>query len=450
MRRREPQQQIEPQYPLHQEAFAFLEQCSRSRFDFTSAEAPNPSNSKISPPSKILALMREVDFQDLMEVRGESRGEQQTLQECVNFFNRRGIRCDGGSVSLSDGILSALDHVYTALGLNADKKILVLTPTFGYYFKQFRVRNIGFETLATKAENNFLPNLKELEEKIVRTGVKALLLCYPNNPTGAVMTEEYARAIADIAKRHEVFIISDEAFMNNSLTQKKHFPIAAIGGDILEHSITITSASKSMFIGVKTGFCVGRRDLIQSFEKLGGYPTRHSQKIVAASLEDSDENREYLEKCRDYYLQNIHLIEEKISKLNQKFSQQFSEEKIYVKPLIANPDAANVYMLDFSGLRGKIHNGKPLSTGLDISRFLLEEASVGTVPGECFLFEQDKMLVRVTLNNSAQEMAQAFDSISLATEKIQNAPARSLSRSNGEAFSATVATLTTQPASKQR
>lgn len=420
-----------------QEAFAFLPECLGSRFDMTSAEALHPKRSGIALPNKVMASLGELDFDSLIRVPGKSRGEDFAIQECTNFFNRHGIRCLQENVSLNDNILSALEHIYAEIGLNESKKILVPTPTFGYYFSQFRSKNIGVATIVTTAENNFLPNPEELEKAIVESGATALLLCYPNNPTGAVMTEECARAIFEISERHNIFVISDEAFLNNSLSEKIHFPIAAIPG-MLERSFTVTSAAKSMFVGQATSFCVSRPDIISGFTRLGGYPTKQSQKIMTAAIEDSPENRDYLARCRDYYLENIGVIESKLTYLNAKFSEQFDANATYVKPFISRPDATNVYLLDFSGLRGKKYGDTIMDSGLDVAKWLLKEASVGTVPGECFLFDEKAMLVRIVLNTPPNELALAFDNIISATASIIKSPSRAPSPSSGARFANTI------------
>ncbi len=59
-----------------------------------------------------------------------------------------------------------------------------------------------------------------------------------------------------------------------------------------------------------------------------------------------------------------------------------------------------------------------MDTGLDAAQWLLSEASVGTVPGECFLFDEKTMLVRIVLNSPPHELALAFDSMIAATNSI--------------------------------
>lgn len=404
-------------YPVNQEAFDFLDKCRQSSIDMTSIRPPHAIKSNIPLPTEVMKALTEVNFDDFLEDDGISRGEDSTLEACTNFFNRNGIICSKESVSLSGGILDGLKHVYKKIRLNRDNKILIPTPTFGYYFKQFKDENIGFEILPTTLENNFLPNLDELEEALSKSDIKALLLCYPNNPTGAILTEEHARNIADIAKRHGVFVISDEAFINNSISDQKHFSIAAVEG-MVDHSFTITSAAKSIFMGEKTAFCVSKPDMLIGLEKLGGYPTKRTQRVLTAAIEGTPENAEYFEACKSYYHSNISLIKDRCEEINKKLQEQFEENLTYVKPYIENPQIGGPYLLDFSGLRGKSFNEKIMNTGLDIAKWLLEEAKVGTVPGECFLLDERTMTVRIAINSTPQELNLAFDKISEASEKI--------------------------------
>ncbi len=401
--------------------FIFLEICSVANpvFDLTSAGSLHPTYSGIGIPEKVSSLMRNINFDNFVEVRGQSNGEPEVLTESINFFNRQGIVCSAEKVSLTDNILLSLERMYDLLQLNAEKKILVLTPTFGYYFKQLADKNIPFETLETERENGFLPTRENLERKLNETGAVALLMCYPNNPTGAIMTRECAEMIADVAAQKDIFVLSDEAFMNNRLGESMHFPIAAIPA-MIERSFTVTSSAKSFPTGIKTGFCVGPADFMESFAKLGGYPTKQSQKVLAATLENSDENRDYLERCRQYYLQNIAAIKEKLTELNTALTNQFSATAEYVKPFISDPAATNVYLLDFSGLRGKMYNEKPMNTGLDVAEWLLDTARVATVPGECSFFNKETMLVRIALNDATERFREAFDSIISAVPTIQN------------------------------
>lgn len=414
-------QKRDEEYPINQEAFDFLGRLSGASFDLTSSKAI------FKAPETILEIMKESS--DYEQFSGKSRGSKEVLDKCVEFFNRHGIECSQDNVSLNDHILAAILQTYSTLGLTREGTILVPTPTFGYYFSQFQEHRINFETLPTKKENGFLIDPVELEKSIVRVRPKALLLCYPNNPTGAVMTRENAEAIAEVVRRHDVFVISDEAFLENFLNEeKKHFSFAIAAP---EKTLTITSMTKVMGLPIRTGFCVGPESSIKRFAKLGGY-LNLDQRVIAAALENNEENQQYFFQSRQKYLSNIEIVKEKIRELNQKFCQVFREEKngedSYVKPYIADPDSTNVYLLDFSGLRGKTYQGKEFDCGLDAAKWMLQEASIGAVPGECFIFSPEEMLVRISLGHQPEILIQAFDNMINCAERISDSPSRSTSK----------------------
>lgn len=401
----------------NKKAFDFFEICSEVKINFTSARQAN-----IRLPTDVLKQAKSSYTNDLITGYGRTRGRDFALEKCAEFFQRNDIKCTEKNISMTSDILYGIAQTYDFLNIRNDQKILVPTPTFGYYFQQFQDKEIGFQTIPTTKENSFLLDPDDLEIAIKKTNSRVLLLCYPNNPTSTVMTQRNAEEIAEVVKQNNIFVISDEVFMGNILNpKKKHFPIAAIDG-MLERSLTFSSISKMLGLpGIRTSFCVGAEDMVRRFARIGGYS---DQEIIAAALENSEENREYLEKCRQEILKNIELVKIKTSELNQKFCEVFGEERFgdeaYVKPYISDPEAGLVYLLDFSGLRGKIYNGKEITTGLDIAEWLLNEASIAVAPGECYMLNPEDMLVRIALGHPQHEFEQAFGYANKAAEKIHN------------------------------
>ena len=174
------------EYPLNPAAFDFLKKCHGSQFDLTSAEAIS-----LAPQGVLLTLKKDINYR---QFTGQSQGSDEALQGGVDFFNRHGVPCSKENVALNEHILSAITTIYRLKKLHKGGKVLVPTPTFGYYFKQFQSEEIEFVTFPTRRENDFLPDPAELETALIASGAKVLLLCYPNNPTGVVMTPEIAAA----------------------------------------------------------------------------------------------------------------------------------------------------------------------------------------------------------------------------------------------------------------
>lgn len=406
----------------YKEAFRFLKDCAGCELDFSSAQ----------PFHKDL----DFSFKDQKsQVHGFSRGSVEVLDACEKFFKKHSINCDKDNIALlKDGVLDAIIKAYKFLDLQSSDRVLVFTPTFGYYLQQLAVENIGFSTISSKKEDGFLPDLRELEEVIKRDKTKVLLICYPNNPTGAVMTKEYAQKLAALAHKYNLFIISDEIFLMNNLTENplKHYPIAAVEG-MIDRSLTVTATTKA--VGHSTfrmGFCVGGKAMVENFATIGGHQSLN-EALLMSDLEEGYENAQYLEVSRRKYLENIDIIRLGALFLNDILQKKFNTKDQYIK-LYNNPEVGNVLMLDFSGLRGKAYDGEEIKSGLDIAKWMLKEAGVGMVPGECFLFQPEEMLVRVALGYEKEKFIEAFEKLGQAAEKISENPKEKTSITAAEAI----------------
>ena len=464
-------------FPINSEAFAFLSRCVGSKYDLTISgplikkgeDNDNPPMPQI--PQHIYQLVTGGKLEDKAEeASGSSSGDGGVINDVVNYFKLNDINCEQKDVSLTPGILSAISNVLAHLKIKSPpNKVLLLTPTFGYYTSMLVALGIEFETFECKKENGYLPNLDELRARVAGDdNIPVMFMCYPNNPTGAVMTEQCARGIVEIASDCGATIISDEAFANNSLTERKHHSVASVparkrvpsteypeGEEVqsgIDCSFVVTNPGKSIPTGEKLGYCVGREDLVGIFRHIGGYSI-HSQRIVSAVLRDivmerqaqqssatgqssgyavekfSDQDEyeyapgksavierdeEYFDRCRRYYLHNQETVKGRVTELNEIFSAMWGEGE-YVKPLVPNPDASNVYLLSFTGLKGRIYNGKEMKSGLEVAEFLLDECGVGTVPGECSFIDSDEMSVRITLNHKTSFLNEVFNEIAIST-----------------------------------
>jgi aspartate/methionine/tyrosine aminotransferase len=396
----------------NQEAFDFLGQCPKAKFDFSASQAF---------PKKNLIIFLEEGSQ----LHEASRGDDETLKICCEFFKKHKIDCDTKNIALlKDGILDAIVKTYRFLDLEREEEVLVAAPTFGYYLQQLIDARVNFSIISSKKQDGFLPNLDEMEKIFQQGKVKVLLLCYPNNPTGAIMTQEYAQKLADLVKKYDIFVISDEIFLMNNLETalSNHFPLAAVDG-MIERSLTLTSTTKAIgHSDFRMGFCVGRKELVDSFAILGG----HSKSYQTVLLADLLESGAHLETSRQKYLENRDIVKLGIAFLNDGFCKKFGEDKEYVK-LLAEPSMGNVLVLDFSGLSDVSHEQSKLTSGLDVAKWMLEEAGVAMVPGECFLFEPNEMVVRIALGYPKEQFIEAFEALNKAIDKLHKMPENAVS-----------------------
>jgi cystathionine beta-lyase len=80
---------------------------------------------------------------------------------------------------------------------------------------------------------------------VVDAGTKAILLCNPHNPTGRIFTREELLAIAEVAERHDLLVISDEIWADLTHPGASHIPMALLGDEVASRTVTLNAASKS-------------------------------------------------------------------------------------------------------------------------------------------------------------------------------------------------------------
>ena len=123
-------------------------------------------------------------------------------------------------------------------------------------------------TLQEKDKFNMLPS--EVEKKITPK-TKCIVINTPNNPTGGVMTEENLRGIAEIAKAHGIFVLSDESYEKIILGGTKHL---SIGSFPIMRNLTIsqfTLGKTYAMTGWRVGYCAAQKDIMAPIRKVSLY-----------------------------------------------------------------------------------------------------------------------------------------------------------------------------------
>ena len=151
----------------------------------------------------------------------------------------------GGQAALFAAFRAALDEGDTALYIN---------PYYATY--PGTIRSVGGvpKAVTAEADNGFLPTFEALDA--AAAGAKALLINSPNNPTGAVYGRDTLKAIAAVAKKHDLIVISDEVY-DTQVWEGEHISIRSLEG-MAERTFVVGSMSKShAMTGSRAGWLVG-------------------------------------------------------------------------------------------------------------------------------------------------------------------------------------------------
>jgi len=171
-------------------------------------------------------------------------------------------------VIVTVGASQALDIAMRAV-IDPGDEIIVVEPCFVSYAPLVELAGGRAVTIGTTGDTGFKLQPEQLEAAITEK-TKAVLLCYPNNPTGTQLDREDLEAIAEIVKKHDVLVIADEIYAELAYDQP-HTSIAALDG-MRERTILINGFSKGFAMtGWRLGFTCAPEEISRAMLKIHQY-----------------------------------------------------------------------------------------------------------------------------------------------------------------------------------
>lgn len=225
-------------------------------------------------------------------------GMAELRQEIAGYLKDRiSVEYDPAhEIIVTVGGSEAIDVSFRAI-LNDGDEVLIPEPSFVCYAPLVTMAGGTPVTIETKAENLFKLTPEQLLEKITPK-TKALVLPYPNNPTGAVMRRNELEAIAGVLRERSIMVISDEIYSELTFGGERHVSISEIDG-MKERTIVINGFSKAFAMtGWRLGYAAGPAPIMLQMLKLHQYgimcsPTV-SQYAAITALRECRSDVEYM------------------------------------------------------------------------------------------------------------------------------------------------------------
>ncbi len=194
------------------------------------------------------------------------------LRKEISKYLKRKINCDydyTNQILVTVGASEGIDVALRAI-LNPGDEVLLPEPSYVSYKPCINMAGGVPVIITTKVENNFRLTPEELLEKITDK-TKALILPYPNNPTGAIMEREDLEKIADVLRERDIVVISDEIYSELTYGERKHVSIAEIDG-MYDKTIVLNGFSKAYAMtGWRLGYAAAPPDIISAMVKIHQY-----------------------------------------------------------------------------------------------------------------------------------------------------------------------------------
>ncbi len=256
------------------------------------------------------------------------------------------------------GVSEALYLVMTAI-LDAGDEVIVPEPCFVAYMPEVTLAGGVPVPVATHADNSFQVTAEAIEA-VITPRTRAILIGYPNNPTGAVMSRENLEAIARLAVAHDLLVISDEIY-DRLVYGVPHTQFASLDG-VRERTVVLSGFSKShAMTGWRLGYAAGPAPIIAAMRKVHQYTIMSAPTTAQIAVQEALQSAEpAVEAMRAEYDRRRKLIVSGFNKLGLKCFEPHGA--FYAFPNV-------------------------IASGMDDNEFaerLLQEEQVAVVPGSAF------------------------------------------------------------------
>ena len=190
-----------------------------------------------------------------------------------------GLTYTTNQVIVTTGAKNAIYTLCQAV-LNAGDEVIIPAPYWVSYTEMVKLAEGVPVIIEGKQEQQFKVTAAEIEAAITPK-TRALFINSPSNPTGTVYSREELQAIAEVAVKHQIMVISDEIYEKLIFGEAEHISIASLGDEIKQLTMIINGVSKShAMTGWRIGYAVGDAQVIKAMTELNGHATSNPTSIA--------------------------------------------------------------------------------------------------------------------------------------------------------------------------
>ncbi len=292
---------------------------------------------------------------------------------CARTASVRGWSPKPSQVTVTIGAKHALFNLALALYEPGDE-VIIPAPYWVSYPEQVKI--VGAEPVIVQTDEASGFKMKpEAFAKALGPKTKAVILCTPSNPTGSAYTEAELRALVEVWKKSDAWLIVDEIYGDLVYDGFKHVSAATMcDGEARERLIVVDGVSKTYAMtGWRIGWSIANERLSKALDTVQGQSTTNAtaiaQHAAIAALSDP-RGQEEVERMRAAFEKRRTVMVEGLRSIPGVRCRM--------------PEGAFYAFADCRSLYGLEYNGKPIASDEDVAFFLLEKAHVAAVPGGAF------------------------------------------------------------------
>jgi aspartate aminotransferase len=320
-----------------------------------------------------------------------------SLREAVmeKYRKEAGLEYDPSRVLISTGAKQSLFNVLHAI-LDPEDECLVPTPAWVSYPEMIKTTGARPIRVPMTESSGFRLSPEQLRAAITpRT--RALILCTPSNPTGAVHSAEEIGALADVLSETDIHVISDEVYEKMVYGSGKHISIATVSDEMAERAIVVNSCSKTYAMtGWRIGFMAGPKEVIQAAAKIQTQSTSNANTIAQHAAVAAISG-------------NQSCVERMVAEYAKRREYVLDQLKGVPGVTCTEPEGAFYVFPNVSALFGRAWNGRTLKTSGEVAAALLESVHLSVVPGDPFGSDEHVRMSYATSMDRLEEGLNRFD-----------------------------------------
>lgn len=322
---------------------------------------------------------------------------------CKRLKEDCGLDYDPSEIVIASG---AKHNVFVSLVAltNPGDEIILPAPFWVTYYEAIKMAGGVPVIIYTGEDAGFKITAKQLEDAVTEK-TKAIILNNPSNPTGMLYTRKELEEIAEVCKKHDLYVISDEIYYKLVYDGKEFVSLASLSADAKERTILINGVSKTYAMtGWRIGYTASNKQLAKVMGNYLSHSTSAPSTISQFASEEAllgeqdsvEEMRKVFEKRRDHIVERVNAIE---------------------GVSCIKPDGAFYIMMNIEKLVGKTIAGTYIKDGDDFAMALLEKGGVAVVP--CSGFGAPNYL-RWTYAASMEDIDEGMNRLEKFLKNVEN------------------------------
>lgn len=318
------------------------------------------------------------------------------LKEAISkkFKEFNGLDYAPNQIVVSNGGKHSLSNIFDVI-LNPGDEVIIPAPYWLSYPEMVKLSDGVPVFIRGSKEQNYKVTAQQIEEAVTEK-TKAFVLTTPSNPTGMIYTREELQAIADVAVKHDFYVVADEMYEYLTYGEERHVSIASLGKEIYDRTITCSGVSKSYAMtGWRIGYTGASVEITKRMSAIQSHATSNPNAIAQKAAVEA------LNGPQD----DLYAMKEEFDR-----RREYGYQRIKSMPLVdcIEPMGAFYLFVDVSKVLDKEYKGEKIGSAAKMAEILINDYNVAVIPCADFGFDDH---IRLSYAISIEQIEKGLDRI---------------------------------------